>query len=447
MRPLRRTLWSAALFSSLVLSLAACGGEGTAMPGDILLIVVDTARADHFSSYGYSRPTTPSFDRLAKEGMRFEDAWAQSPWTLPAMATILTGRPPHVHGAGRAREGILPIRPEVATLAERMAAADYRTAAFINVIWCGPRLSALDRGFELYDFHTSDESNRGHRDAMRTTDAALAWLDMIDDDPFFIIVHYFDPHLTYDPPPPYDTTFEEDPGMGLPAGFGSAVEVFKIRNGSLRLDPMQKKSLMARYDGELRYTDEQFARLRKGLERRGRWKDALVIVVADHGEEFWDHGGFEHGHSHYRELLRVPLIVKKPGEAGGEVAEERVTQLDIAPTILEFAGLDLPDELPGKVLGTAGSTYAVAEGSLWGGDLISVRSDDGSLILNRDTGSTIFFDAADIMELSGSSAAGNAEPDLLQLLHALPRLPTRDEAPEALTEKQLEELRSLGYLQ
>jgi arylsulfatase A-like enzyme len=439
-------LWNIALFSLLALPLASCGGERPVKKGDILLVVLDTARADHFSSYGYPRPTTPNLDRLAEEGVRFENGWAQSPWTLPAMATILTGRPPHAHGAGRTENGILPVRPEVATLAELMAAAGYRTSAFINVIWCGPRLSGLDRGFELYDFHTSDETNRGHRDASRTTDAALAWLDTIDDDPSFMVIHYFDPHLTYDPPAPYDTIFEEQPSAGLPAGFGSAVEIFKIRDGSLQLDPIQRRSLMARYDGELRYTDEQFARLRQGLERRGRWDDALVVVVADHGEEFWDHGGFEHGHSHFRELLRVPLIVKKPGGTEGEVAGERVTQLDIAPTVLGFAGAEPPSGLPGKVLGSGGSAYAVAEGTLWGSDLVSVRSDEGTLILNLDSGSTLFFDAGDSLELSGSDGLDRAGSDLLRLLWALPRPPARDEPAESLTEEQLEELRSLGYL-
>jgi arylsulfatase A-like enzyme len=439
-------LWITALFLLLAPLMASCGGEGPAKKGDVLLIVVDTARADHFSSYGYTRPTTPAFDLLAKEGVRFDNAWSQSPWTLPSMATILTGQPPHAHGAGRAERGILPVRPEIETLAELMAAAGYRTAAFINVIWCGPRLSALDRGFELYDFHTSDETNRGHRDAARTTDAALAWLDRIGDDPSFMVVHYFDPHLTYDPPAPYDTLFEKEPSAGLPAGFGSAVELFKIRDGSLQLDPRQKLGLMARYDGELRYTDEQFSRLREELERRGRWNDALVVVVADHGEEFWDHGGFEHGHSHFRELLRVPLIVKKPGGREGVVAGERVTLLDIAPTVLDFAGLEPPAGLPGGVLGSGGSPYAVAEGNLWGDELLSVRSDDGTLILNLATGSTLFFEADDTLELSGTDSLDRAGSDLLRLLWALPRPPATDESPEALTEEQIEELRSLGYL-
>jgi arylsulfatase A-like enzyme len=426
--------------------LAACGGgEGGRRP-DVLLLILDTTRADHFGAYGYERPTTPNFDRLAAEGRRFDAAWAQSPWTLPAVATILTGQPPRVHGAGRASGGILPLRPELPALAESMTDAGYRSAAFMNVIWCSPELSALDRGFELYDHETSDESNSGHRDAARTTAAALEWLDRIGGDPFFMVLHYFDPHLTYDPPAPYDTMFGDD-SHGLPADFGSASEVYLIRNGRLRLNDQQRRTLMARYDGELRFADEQFGRLRQALEERGRWDETLVIVVADHGEEFWDHGGFEHGHSHYRELLNVPLIVRRPGEAAsGEVVTDRVTQLDIVPTILDFAGLPVPEELPGKVLGAGGSAYAIAEGSLWGGDLLSARSDAGTLIIRRNSAAMITYAADDPLEENGLVGEEHAQSELLELLRTLPAPPSRDDPPVALSDDQIERLRSLGYL-
>jgi len=438
---LRRTL----CYLALLVLLTACGGGRQAPRRDVLLLIIDTARADHFSAYGYERPTTPNFDRLAAEGRRFDEAWAQSPWTLPAVATILTGQPPRGHGAGRAKGGILPLRPEVPTLAELMTAAGYRSAAFMNVIWCGPRLSALNRGFELYDHQTSDESNLGHRDAARTTAAALDWLDDIGDDPFFAVLHYFDPHLTYDPPAPFDTMFEEQ-GSALPADFGSAAEVYRIRDGSLRLSRMQQQALMARYDGELRFADEQFGLLRRELEARGRWDETLVIVLADHGEEFWDHGGFEHGHTHHGELLRVPLIVRRPAEPAGGPVAERVTQLDVAPTILDFAGIAIPGELPGNVLGSGDTTFAVAEGSLWGGELLSVRSDTGTLIMRRENGAMVTYGADDRLELNGLLGEKNAPAELVELLRALPTPPPRHAPPEQLTEQQLETLRSLGYL-
>jgi len=426
--------------------LVPCCGEPSAPPGNVLLVIIDTARADHLSAFGYSRDTTPNLDRLAADGQRFDDAWSQSPWTLPSIATILTGQPPHVHGAARGPRGIHPVRDEVQTLAQRLRALGYATAAFINVLWCAPEVSGLDRGFDVYDYHETDESNRGHRDAAETTDAVLAWLDRAGDEPFFIVTHYFDPHLAYDPPAPYDSIFESGSGPRVPPGFGSASQVFAIRDGRIRLTPGQRESLIARYDGEIRFTDEQFGRLREGLVQRGRWDDTLVVVVADHGEEFWDHGGFEHGHSHHRELLRTPLIVRRPGGPSGEIIGDRVRQIDIAPTVLEFAGMELSDDLSGFVLGTHDAGYAVAEGSLWAGDLVSVRSDRGTLILNRDDGEARYFAPEDKLELKPLPIESEDARDLLDLLEALPAIGTTEATPRPLTEEQLDRLRSLGYI-
>jgi arylsulfatase A-like enzyme len=201
-------------------------------------------------------------------------------------------------------------------------------------------------------------------------------------------------------------------------------------------------SLVARYDGELRYTDEQFGRLREALERNGRWVETLVVVVADHGEEFWDHGGFEHGHTHYRELLRVPLIVRRPDDPAGLVVTDRVRQVDIVPTVLDFAGRPLGADLPGRPLGSGSAPYAFAEGSLWGGDLFSVRSDAGTLILRRDDGAQQFFGPDDVLEREPQAAGPEA---LLELLRSLPELRAPGRTPVEPTPEQLEKLRSLGY--
>lgn len=307
----------AALAALAALAAAGCGSGAPERetPPAVLLIVGDTVRADHVGCYGYERETTPALDALAGEGERFDRAFAQSSWTLPSIASILTGQPPHVHGAGRAEGGVLPLRTEVATLAERLQAAGFATAAWINVLWLAPQ-SGAQRGFDVYDYRKTDATNRTMRDAKATTDAALAWMRRQRDAPFFMTVHYFDPHLTYDPPAPYDEMFRPQEAPRLPRGFGSADQVFEIRSGSRQLDTAEKEALVARYDGELRYMDDQIGRLLDGLRDLGRWDDALVIFVSDHGEEFWDHGGFEHGHTHYREMIRVPLIVKRPGGAG-----------------------------------------------------------------------------------------------------------------------------------
>jgi arylsulfatase A-like enzyme len=412
---------------------------------DVLLVILDTTRADHFSSYGYPRRTTPNFDRLAAEGERFDNAWAQSSWTLPAIASLLTGQPPHVHGAGRSVQGTFPVRPEVPTLAEDLRSAGYRTAAFVNVSWLSPQISGLDRGFDSYDLHMTDPTNRNQREARATTDAALAWLESERTPPFFLVVHYFDAHLTYDPPPPYDTRFEPDSGPRIPPGFGSANEVRRLRLGEITLDARRRESLIARYDGEIAHVDAQFGRLRAGLERMGRWDRTLVIVVGDHGEEFWDHGGFEHGHSHHREVLRVPLIVRRPGGPSSAVHSGRVRQIDVAPAVLAAAGLGTRD-LPGTTLDGSSARYAVAEGTLWDGDLVSVRSDDGMLQLDRKSDRVSFYASGDEAEASPIDGMTAPAAGLLGILRALPTDPARTDRPNALPPEQLDQLRSLGYL-
>jgi arylsulfatase A-like enzyme len=315
----------------------------------------------------------------------------------------------------------------------------------VNVVFCGPD-SGLDRGFEVYDHQSSDATNVGTRDARLTTDRALEAARTAAGRPLLLVVHYFDPHLTYDPPAPFDTLFEPELATAIAPGFGSAAEARKLSDGLLALDERQRRGLVARYDGEIRFVDTELGRLRHGLEALGRWEGALVIVVADHGEEFWDHGGFEHGHSHHRELLRVPLVLRRPRGAAGRVREERVRQIDIAPTVLAFAGIPATD-LPGRGLAEQRAEYAVAEGSLWGGDLASIRSDRGALFLDRSSGGWRMFAPGDVLEatelLSGSLPESAPEVELLRALPASRTLEPGEWNPDAL---QFERLRSLGYI-
>lgn len=435
-----------ALSGSLLFALFGCAGPPATPEPGVLLVILDTVRADHLSAYGYARETSPNLDRLAAEGERYERAYAQSPWTLPAIATILTGQPPHVHQASRASKGLHKVAGGVPTLAELFSAAGFRTAAVMNVVFCSPE-SGLSRGFDRYDYARSDRSNVGSRDALATTDAALSWLEGIGDDPYFLVVHYFDAHLTYDPPPPYDTMFEPDGRAAIEPGFGSADQVREIADGTLPLTERQKQSLEARYDGEIRFIDDQFGRLRRGLEERGLWDRTTVLVVADHGEEFWEHGSFEHGHTHHRELIEIPLILRRPGTPGGVVRKERVRQLDIAPTLLHQAGLRVPAGMPGPPLGGGGAELSVAEGSLWAGDLRSSRTDRGTVIWNRDTEEWQFFAANDPRELDNLWPSGppSEEDADVRRLRALPSSHREEPGEWEPTAEQMEALRSLGY--
>lgn len=302
----------------------------------IVLIVVDTLRADHLGLYGYARPTSPALDRHARRAVVFERAWASSPWTLPSMATLLTGQWPSRHGAGsRLRESdfeqVRRLADGTPTLAERLRSAGYATGAVVNNGFLAPG-AGLERGFSTYDHRPA--SNFTHRRADRSVDAALAWLDAHSQERFFLLVHLFDPHLAYDAPPP------------VRGRFTSAFPIPRLRPGRPQdvrarlasLDAGQRAGLVAAYDEEVAFVDEQLERLFASLETRGLWSRALIVLTADHGEEFFDHGGFEHGHTVYEELLHVPLLVWAPGVAARRETTP-VSLADVAPTLLEAQAL------------------------------------------------------------------------------------------------------------
>lgn len=446
-RSIDPSLTRASLTLAIAVALVGCQTARPDARQGVILVVVDTARADHFGADGYARNTTPHMDRLAAEGAWFSNAWAQAPWTLPTITTILTGQPPGVHGAGMQNETFYPLRDEIPTLAERLSEASMRTGAVVNVIFCNPS-SGLDRGFESYDFRTSDPTNLGHRNAAATTDAALEWVEQVAEAPFFLLVHYFDTHLTYDPPPPFDTKFLDEGVPAIAPGFGNVTDIQALRDGTIPITDAMQTGLIARYDGELGFLDQEFGRLRAGLEAIGRWDDSLIVVVGDHGEEFWDHGGFEHGHSHHRELLRVPLILRYPDSAANGVRIDRVRQIDIVPTVLNYLGIAIPDDLPGTDLTQRHANSATANGSLWAGDLVSVRTDDGTLILDRSTGARFVYGPDDPLELHDLR-----DSDPLRLRRLMEQLPVEGQLHGdadktwSPSDDELQRLRSLGYIQ
>lgn len=426
-----------------------CSGGCGARPRGVVLVIVDTLRADHLGCYGYGRPTSPAIDRIAAVGELYREAWAVSPWTLPSIATILTGLPQGGHGAGAAEGGgFLPVREDVAGLAVRLSGAGWATGAVVNVEFLAPG-SGLERGFDQYDYRPSAAPGEPARDARGTTAAALAWARTVRDRPFFLVVHYFDPHLPYDPPEPFASRFEPSGSDRAPAGFGRDVRVVEaMRGGGVTPSSARRESLVARYDGEIAYVDEQVGALRAGLEELGLWDRSLFVLVADHGEELWDHGGFEHGHSHYHELLHVPLVVRRPGGSHVEVSA-RVSQLDVGRTVLAFAGLDPDEALPGRPLPRQDGGDAVAFGSLWAGPLASIRGDEGALIVDLATGARRFFAPTDRAEARDALAERPGEAAALEgrlrgaLAASGPAAPRR---PWPMAPELAEQLRALGYV-
>lgn len=270
---------------------------------NILLICWDTVRQSDISAYGYCRPTTPHLDRLAEEGWRFDRAIASSSWTKPSVASVFTGLEPWQHGATRLDNGI---RPEVPTLAEHLAALGYRTQAVVSHPTVIGSSYGFNRGFEHYDDLTvdarrvqeqlnrppfKDDPHRGITGDV-VTETARRYLHKRGAVPFFLFLHYFDPHAEYESHPDIESELVQ--GATDCDGEGRA---------------MGKDNGRLRYDAEISWTDQQLGTIMGILADEGLSKNTVVIVFSDHGEEFGEHGGTGHGRTLFPEVLRVPLVV------------------------------------------------------------------------------------------------------------------------------------------
>jgi len=305
----------------------------------VIVYLVDTLRADHTGVYGYERDTTPALDAFARDGIVFEEAIAHASWTKPSVASILTSLLPGQHRAVQLRDAL---DPSNVTIARRLDERGWATGAAIanSVIYLAD--SAFDPGFDYFaGLHGEEDRPSKLVDAVAVVDAALGWLRAREGLPTFLYVHTMDPHVPYMPPPPFDTMFEPHPTPGHPAA-------------DPRTDyhePLDRDRMVAQYDGEIAYGDREFGRFVGELRAAGRYDDALIIFVADHGEEFLDHGLWLHGRSVFDELVRVPLVVKLPGNAhAGRRVATQVQGVDIVPTILRAMGIEIPEGLMGRPL-------------------------------------------------------------------------------------------------
>ncbi len=318
---------------------------GTQRP-NVLLISIDTLRADHLSCYGYDRPTSPSIDRLARDAVVFENASSVTSWTLPSHLSMLTSLYPQVHGV---MEGQMRLPEKAKLCSELMKEAGYSTFGVVAAPFLNHQFG-YSQGFDIYedfaggDKGTFNQIRRAIQEEVPTKKIhhrALEILDSRKTGPFFMFLHYFDPHLDYSPPPPYDTMFDPDYEKDLKGrkGYDPRDRV------PLEMNPRDLQHLVALYDGEIASVDSYVGKLRHYLREQKLYDDMLIIFTADHGEEFWEHG--EHGHrkSLYVESLHVPLIVKFPhNKWKGRRLGQTVGIVDIVPTILAIAGID-PDPI------------------------------------------------------------------------------------------------------
>jgi arylsulfatase A-like enzyme len=364
----------------------------------VVLISIDTLRPDHLGCYGYGVETSPNIDRLAGEGIRFADVFSQSSWTLPSHMSIMTSLYPSVHGVGPSQRALAP---SATTLAEVLSTNGYGTAAFVSWVFLDKRYG-FGRGFDNYTElwgppDQPDNPAGGAFPASEVTDHVIRWIKSRQSRaPFFLFVHYFDTHMNYSPPPPFDTMFDHD-YSGSASGEWTWIKPYiKWSNKEPEsIDARDLKHVVALYDGEVRYVDGQIQRLLDALDDRFGLRNCLVILTSDHGEEFNDHGSMEgHGWTLYDEVLRVPLIVMLPGrDHAGEIVQTPVALIDIAPTILKLLGLPVPPEFQGRdfsdVIRGAGSRHEkrffFAETYRFNRKR-SVRGDRYKLIHTDDTG-------------------------------------------------------------
>ncbi|MFH1681341.1 MAG: sulfatase [Candidatus Eisenbacteria bacterium] len=337
----------AALFALALFALGSCASR-EARP-NLLLIVIDTLRADHLGCYGYPRHTSPAIDRLAVEGIRYENAFTPAPWTLPAFASLLTSRLPWEHGA--VNDYLAP-RADLPSLAEVLRGAGYETAAFVSHIYTS-RVYGFDAGFDRFeDFgigagYLCDQGREPR--AERVVGEAIRWIEeRTSGKPFFLLVHLFDPHWEYGAPEPFRGRFDPEYSGRADGSYRTIARFFAPESIPAARD---LEHIVALYDGEVLYADAWLDTLFRALERRGEWERTAVVLTADHGEEFREHESMGHSFTFFDEVLRVPLIVRTPGERGGGAAvPELVSLLDLFPTLAEWAGAETPPGVRGRSL-------------------------------------------------------------------------------------------------
>ncbi len=312
---------------------------------NVILISVDTLRADHLGCYGYARNTSPHIDALSQDGALFLNTYASSSWTLPSHVSLLTSQHGVHHQVYHDDERM---DPALLTLAEKFRAHDYTCAAFTGGGFVS-QAYGFAKGFDTYD-----EGAGGvfHQDsAARMARAMSAWIDRNQDRKFFLFLHTYQPHSPYACPPPYQAMFLKDDSL-----FGHA-DLFKHLGGKKNLykplPPAERQNLIDLYDGEIRYVDDRLiGPLVSQLKSQGLYDRTLIIFTSDHGEEFFDHGAWGHGQSVYDELLKVPLILKFPfSKYLGRRVDTLVSLVDVMPTLLENMGCSSADlGLDGKSL-------------------------------------------------------------------------------------------------
>ena len=445
-------------------SLAGCIGSGEP-PGNVLLITVDALRADHLGCYGYGRDTSPNIDRLAARSTRFEHALVQWPKTSPSVVSIMTSTYGRTSGVMRLCGQRLP--DELTVLAEQLRDAGFDTRGIVTNRFLGSDYG-FDRGFDQF---VEVWQGNGRDDAEHVTDLAMEWVgDLGLEQPFFVWIHYLDPHAPYTPLPGSQDAFTDGHGPDEPELEYSPDhnEIGVVPLHAQIPGPRKTSFYVARYDEEVRGLDGEIGRLLDALAAHSLIENTMVVFTADHGESLGDHNYyFEHGRLPYDACLRVPLLIHVPWLGReAQVVQSPVGLINLAPTILASVGLDAPrqvqgvsmlrllrrgrQKLPEHVFAEAGYSHEhqrVVRRGRW--KLIEVRDEGDRAVM---TGCD--FELYDIDTDPGETKnLANQYPDVVdELAHRLsqwigstPQAEAPAEIPELVSDDASEALRALGY--
>ena len=331
---------------------------------NVILIVIDTQRADHLSCYGYKRNTSPTLAKFAEKGILFENAISQSSWTWPATASILTGLYPYTHGIINDESSFMV--NSIVTLAEILQENHLTTFAISG----NPLISKdknFDQGFETFvEMPWTRAEHLNHR--------FEKWLDRNNKLQFFAYLHYMDPHDPYHAPgdfydmfdPDYRGKYNFDKGNDVSSAVNPLWKAINYGQGDAEYTERDIEHLAALYDGEIRYSDSQFALLLDALKKQNVLDKTIIIITSDHGEEFLEHGKLKHGIHLYDETIKVPLIIWGPEMTEAKRIKEQVETLDIYATLCTMLGIDIPEHIQGESLlpgndAKSGSSYAYSQ--------------------------------------------------------------------------------------
>lgn len=440
------------LMSSLLLAMGCEPGAGRRAepvdrsndPPHVLMIVVDTLRADHLGHQGYARDTSPTIDSLARDSLVFTNATAQAPHTIPSVLQLMTGRYLQTDA----------IPDDDPTIAQVMAERGYRTMAVIDNPVIETTRTELERGFSDFfrnapiDPDLEQHHWKSKMPADVITRRAIRWWQSVPkDEPTFVWLHYFDPHDPYLPPFPQDLPFVDEHASSEWTGDIRSTHLASKKRPSKPFDEVDKQHLIDLYDAEIFYLDQSLADLFDFLRREGLYDDMLIVLLADHGESFGENGVWMHGRTVNQAQLHVPLLVKLPGEKQTHrVIDDPVQLVDVFPTLCEQLDLACPEGLGGRDLVGGTHEYAFVLWRRW----VVVRDRRYKLISDERSGRALLFD----LQVDPHETT-NVAPQHAEVLARLQRVKQEwldgletsyDEAARE-SELQSKQLEALGYIE